>query len=244
MRVRRWLDARAQNHAYHERAHRAEFFRRAWVALKFNGISGDYVEFGSHGGNTFGLSYQASRAVGLSPHLWSFDSFCGLPPQSLPADEHPAWIEGALATSLDTFDAICAANGIPRSAYTTVPGFYEDTIGGAKGEDPRFPRDVALAYIDCDLHSSTRTVLEFLAPRMKHGMVLALDDYFCWSATALAGERVAVDEWFGGQSRFRLAPYVQYGWHGMAFVVEDVSLFDGLPSGRASVWAGMERPTT
>ena len=48
------------------------------------------------------------------------------------------------------------------------------------------PTDIALAYIDCDLYSSTMPVLEFLLPRLKNGMIIAFDDYFCWSATQLS----------------------------------------------------------
>ena len=51
-----------------------------------------------------------------------------------------------------------------------------------------------MAYIDCNLYSSTVTVLEFLAPRLKHGMIVAFDDYFCWSPTQVSGERFALHE--------------------------------------------------
>jgi hypothetical protein len=46
-------------------------------------------------------------------------------------------------------------------------------------------------YIDCDLYSSTKTVMAFLGSRLKHGMIVALDDYYCYSATGISGERLA-----------------------------------------------------
>jgi hypothetical protein len=64
------------------------------------------------------------------------------------------------------------------------------------------PTDIALAYVDSDLYSSTRTVLEFLRPRLKHGMVVAFDDYFCWSATQPSGERKALEEYRAGDDRW------------------------------------------
>jgi O-methyltransferase len=82
------------------------------------------------------------------------------------------------------------------------------------------PRDVALAYVDCDLYSSTRTVLDFLRPRLKHGMIVAFDDYFCWSSTQPAGERKAFLELTAADDRWEWVPYVQYGWHGHSFVIE------------------------
>ena len=75
--------------------------------------------------------------------------------------------------------------------------------------------------IDCDLYSSTKTVLEFLMPRLKHGMIIAFDDYFCWSATQISGERKAMMELFSKDCRWEMVPYMQFGWHGNSFVIED-----------------------
>ena len=123
-----------------------------------------------------------------------------------------------MAMSLDEFRRICAANGVPAEAYVVVPGFYGDTLAQMSTQDA--PTNVALAYVDCDLYSSARTVLQFLLPRLKHGMIIALDDYFCWTATHASGERKAMLELFGGDSRWTLVPYLQFGWHGQSFVVE------------------------
>ena len=64
-------------------------------------------------------------------------------------------------------------------------------------------------------------MLEFLAPRLKHGMVIAFDDYYCWSALHRYGERQAMLECFGAQDCWELLPCIQFGWHGQSFVVED-----------------------
>jgi hypothetical protein len=207
--------------AYHEAFHRREFMRRAFTMLAFNEISGDYAEFGSCGGLTFTLAYQESRKKAFNCTLWAFDSFCGLPPQSVPEDQHPLWIEGTMKMTLEDFTATCRKNHIPESDYPTVAGFYRDTIYNVEPRDPRFPADISLAYIDCDLYSSTKTVLNFLSPRFKHGMIIAFDDYYCYSRTALSGERKAFIEYLGTERRYHFLPYVQFGWHGMSFIVED-----------------------
>ena len=206
---------------YHEEIHRRELMRRAFTALSFNGMSGDYAEFGCCGGMTFKLAYQESRKRGFNCKLWAFDSFCGLPPQSVPEDQHPNWIEGTMKTSLEDFTAICRKNLIPEAEYRIVAGFYKDTLYNIEPRDPRFPADIALAYIDCDLYSSTKTVLNFLSARFKHGMIVAFDDYFCYSRTAVSGERKAFVEYLSTDQRFHFSPYVQFGWHGMSFIVED-----------------------
>jgi O-methyltransferase len=196
---------------------RREFFYRAFKALRFNGIDGDYAEFGSWGGMTFALAYHEIWERGHPAHLWAFDSFRGLPDPGVD-EEHPVWQEGAMATSLEEFHTLCAQRGIPRDRYTVVPGFYEETLAAMSPEDE--PRNIALAYVDCDLYSSTRTVLDFLRPRLKHGMIVAFDDYFCWSATQPSGERRAYRDFVTEDTRWEWVPYVQYGWAGQSFVIE------------------------
>lgn len=202
---------------YQERLNREEFFYKAFRALSFNKISGDYVEFGSHGCSTFSFAYHQARQHRHKAHLWAFDSFQGFPDQSDKKDEHPKWIKGTMCTSLESFKRLCASSGIPKDAYTIIPGFFADTLPGISAKEP--PLDIALAYIDCDLYSSTKDVLNFLVPRLKHGMIVALDDYYCWSATQDSGERVALLESLGQSDKWELVQYVQFGWHGLSFVV-------------------------
>lgn len=207
---------------YFELKHRRDFFERALCALSFNGIDGDYLEFGCCGGRTFGLAYKISRKYKYFCKMWAFDSFCGLPPQSVPEDNHPAWIEGTMSIGVDEFEKICKENKIPKKDYAIVPGFYEDSLNNVS----ELPSNISLAYIDCDLYSSTKSVLEFLMPRLKHGMIIAFDDYFCYSATQVSGERKACAEFFLNHPKWDLVPFMSYGGGGggMSFVVEDKDL--------------------
>jgi hypothetical protein len=220
-----WENARLRReHWYLEWAGRQEFFRRAFLALQFNEVGGDYAEFGCWRGQTFTMAYEESRRAGLNCKLWAFDSFTGLPPQALPEDEHPKWIQGTMHTSLEEFHAILKENGILKSAYEVVPGYYDVTLAPT-ASDSRLPADLCMAYVDCDLYSSTSAVLKFLLPRLKHGMILAFDDYFCYSSRQLPGERRACNEVFNAHPDWQLVPYIQYGWHGMSFFVESKRLW-------------------
>jgi O-methyltransferase len=205
---------------YYEAKERADFFRRAFRALQFNGISGDYAEFGSCGAATFSLAHDAICKTGGGRRLWAFDSFEGLPPQGDGRDSHPKWVPGDMMISLADFHAICKARGIDRADYAVVPGFYEETLSRPASAQAERPGDIALAYIDCDLYSSTLSVLEFLSSRLRHGMIIALDDYFCWSDATVSGERLALLELAEARGDFLLSPYLAFGWHGMSFVVE------------------------
>ena len=58
-----------------ELTEREKFLNYAFQALKFNGIDGDYAEFGCSGGHTFGFAYHQAKFNGYDTHLWAFDSF-------------------------------------------------------------------------------------------------------------------------------------------------------------------------
>jgi hypothetical protein len=117
------------------------------------------------------------------------------------------------------FVGTCLERGVPRSDFTVVPGFYANSLSapGPSGH----PERISFAYVDCDLYSSTVDVLRFLEPRLCNGAVIAFDDYYCFSQTHPSGERLAAAEVFGDHPRWNLVPYMQWGWYGMSFMVED-----------------------
>jgi O-methyltransferase len=204
---------------------KSEFFERAFVALSFNGISGDYAEFGCYGGTSMWLAWQEIVANPVPRHMWAFDSFSGLPETDEPRDEHPAWISSTMSMSVDDFHAVLATRGVPRDGYTTIEGFFAESLPplGSDG----LPRDIALAYVDCDLYSSTVSVLEFLAPRLKHGMIVAFDDYYCWTDADVSGERAALGEFAADHPEWNFHRYMSIDWAGLAFVVEDAARRSG-----------------
>lgn len=216
--LRRISDQLRREGAYHEQAGRHDIISRAMITLDFNDIQGDYVEFGCCGGYTFGCAAQALRRSSRTPRKqWAFDSFAGLPPAEISDDDHPRWIAGTMKTGVQEFHAICARKKIRN--YDIVPGFYKDTLA----DRPLTffpPGSIAFAYIDCDMYSSTVDVLEFLKPRLKHGMIIAFDDYWCHSESGMSGERRAFVERFLPLADWHFEPYQPYGWAGMSFVVE------------------------
>lgn len=199
-----------------------EFFWNAFKALDFNGIDGDYAEFGSYSGMTFRLAFDQIRRREIKRHMWAFDSFQGLPEPASPLDIHPRWKKGAMAMGVEVFQRVCNSHGIPRDCYTVVQGLYEETL--AKMRDDAPPTNIAIAYLDCDMYSSTKTVLEFLVPRLKHGMIIAFDDYFCWSPKLISGERKAFLDVFAGNEKWNFVQYRDYSWGGLSFVAERADL--------------------
>jgi hypothetical protein len=193
------------------------FYWDAATALMVNGISGDYVEFGSWGGNTLRMANLHLAPQGR--HLWAFDSFAPLPEATDPRDHHPGWRSGGPgAGGVEGFYADCDAHGIPREAYTAVEGYFDDVLPplGTDGA----PRDIAFVYLDCNMYSSTVTALRFLSPRLKPGMILAFDDYWCWSPDGVSGERSAFAEFAAAHPQWHFERFKEVNWGGTSFVVE------------------------
>ena len=198
------------------------FFRKCFQMLGFNGISGDYLEFGSHKARTFPKAFLALAAAThcIPRHFWAYDSFCGLPESDVPEDEHPMWTTGRFCTDQQEFIRKCVEQGVSRESFTIVPGFFEDTIGENCAPQTTSPTDVALAFVDCDMYSSSRTVLQFLKPLLKNGMIIAFDDYYCYSDKRPSGERLALREFLSELPDIHLLEYGQFHWAGMSFIVE------------------------
>jgi hypothetical protein len=200
---------------------KSEFFERAFVALSFNGISGGYAEFGCEGGISMWLAWQEICANPVRRHMWAFDPFAGIPKTEVPEDNQLTWMPDTVSMGVDDFHSALATRGVPRDAYTTVEGGFADSLPrlGSHAE----PRDIALAYIACHLYSSTVSVLEFLEPRLKHGMILAFDDYYCWTDSDVSGERAALEEFAAEHPEWNFHRYKSIDWDGAAFIVENAS---------------------
>ena len=91
----------------------------------------------------------------------------------------------------DSFEGLpedWSGNKSPKGAFTLkgelppVPtnvtlhkGWFEDTVPGFLRDHPEA---IAFAHIDCDLYSSSKFVLDAIAPRLRAGTVIVFDDYF------------------------------------------------------------------
>jgi O-methyltransferase len=216
--VRNWSDRLNRQGLFYEMQGRRDIINKAMITLDFNGIDGDYAEFGSAYAITFGFASDALIRTSRTPRkLWAFDSFAGLPPAELPGHEHRRWIAGTMKTGADEFRRLCRKKGIKN--YDVIAGFYCDTLRNTATSF--FPvGSIAFAYVDCDMYSLTLDVLAFLVPRLKHGMILAFDDYRYFGIDRMSGERRAFTELCVPLSKWRFEPYMPFGWSGMSFVVE------------------------
>jgi len=128
-------------------------------SLQAVGIEGHYLEFGVFTGGT--IRYMARRIGRRTIH--GFDSFEGLP---------EAWSGFNLGGK--AFDR---EGRLPRVPDNVVlyRGYFDASLPKWLNEHPG---PIAFMHLDCDLYSSTKTILKLTAPRLVPGTVILFDEYF------------------------------------------------------------------
>lgn len=134
---------------------RAELLDFALAQCKIQGL---VLEFGVFRGDS--LQLIAKRCT---QQVHGFDSFEGLPDD---------WTAGRAKGRFSLAGELPAIKALNVALHK---GWFDQTV-------PAFlaahPGDARFVHVDCDLYSSTRTVLEQLAPRLVPGTIIVFDEYF------------------------------------------------------------------
>ena len=154
-------------------------------------VEGLVLEFGVYYGESLGA---IARRTPQSVH--GFDSFEGLP-------EDWTYYQKRGRFGLD--------GKVPKLSESNIElhkGWFDATL-------PPFlethPGAVRFLHIDCDLYSSTRTVLELLAPRIVSGTVILFDEYLNYPGWQ-DHEFKAFHEFVGARAiRYRYAGFASAG---------------------------------
>ena len=128
-------------------------------AVENSASDGLFLEFGVATGNTIG---EIASSAPTGKTVYGFDSFQGLP--------------GDWSGHIETSGAF-KQKGLPKvsSNATLVPGLFGETLPSfMTGHDG----PVSFAHIDCDLYSSTVTILENIGSRFQAGTMVLFDEYF------------------------------------------------------------------
>lgn len=126
------------------------------VATEAAPVSGLWLEAGVFFGRSINLLAKATDRL-----VHGFDSFEGLP-EDWKAGEH----KGSYSTGGRLPEVV--------DNVRLYKGWFEQSLPAFLQQNDEF---VSLLHIDCDLYSSTRTVLEQLAPRFVDGTVIVFDDF-------------------------------------------------------------------
>ena len=129
------------------------------IAFKAANKTGLVLEFGVRHGNTI---TQIAKLAKQGVH--GFDSFEGIP---------ESWALGSKTETKGSYSTNGVLPEVPSNVQLHV-GWFDATL-------PKFllstTEPVRLINIDCDIYSSTKTVLDCLAPRIVVGSVLVFDEY-------------------------------------------------------------------
>ncbi|SFW42406.1 class I SAM-dependent methyltransferase [Amycolatopsis australiensis] len=143
------------------------------------------LEFGVYSGTT--LKIIANARGGES--VYGFDSFEGLP---------ETWRSGYPA---GTFDMESLPD-VPGAEL--VVGWFDDVLPGFL---EAHPGPVDFLHVDCDLYSSTKTVLELVGPRLRPGSIVVFDEYFNYSGWQEHEHRAWLEHVEAARLRFEYEAY-------------------------------------
>lgn len=168
---------------------RQALFKACLEASDPNGL---HLEFGTYKGDSINMLAR------LCPkrHFYGFDSFEGLP---------ETWTTDSKKGMFDLHGRL----PLVRENVTLVKGLYDQSL-------PLFVKEhstekVSFVHIDCDLYSSTKTVLSCLSPMIKNGTILCFDEYYNYSDWE-EGEYKAFEEFAKAQHiQFEYLGYIRMG---------------------------------
>lgn len=130
----------------------AEVLRFAASVAKPNGLA---IECGVYFGKSIKL-----LATELRQPIYGFDSFEGLPED---------WKENEPKGSYSTKGKLPP---VPENV-TLIKGWFEDTLPAFMAQQTT---PISILHVDCDLYSSTKTVLESCRPALQAGSIIVFDD--------------------------------------------------------------------
>jgi hypothetical protein len=167
-------------------ADRFALLDRSLEAVKVRGL---YLEFGVFWGTS--INHVAAQIPEL---IYGFDSFEGLPED---------WRDGLP-------QGYFRVPNLPevRPNVRLIKGWFKDTLPMfLKGE----PGNVAFLHVDCDLYSSTKTVLDLLTSRIVSGTVIVFDEYFNYPGWREDEFKAFHEFCQEGERRYEYLGYHRYG---------------------------------
>lgn len=127
-----------------------------WAAKKCRKDEGLVLEFGVWKGASLSLLARA-----FDQTVYGFDAFKGLP-----EDWHSGMGTGTFALDRPP--------QVPANAELVI-GWFHETLDDFLASHPG---RIKFLHVDCDLYSSTRTVLHGCAERLSTGSIIVFDEYF------------------------------------------------------------------
>jgi O-methyltransferase len=171
-----------------------------------------YFEFGCYSGRTFSTAINSANYLQIKNFkFYAFDSFLGLPE----TDEQNIFKKGQYKFSKKDFKKIIKKKtGVWLEDIYIIEGFYENSLSDEVAL--KLPKP-GIIHIDCDLYTSTISVLQFLKPLLVSGSILLFDDYYCYPANQNLGQKKAIDEFLKNNKDYNFKKWKSYSTFGQSF---------------------------
>ena len=180
---------------------------------------GDYYEFGLYKGYTLLSAFEACRRLRLNElRLYGFDSFRGLPETDGVDRIDRRFFAGQFTCSRRRVERHLTKRGLDWTRCELIEGFFEQSLTEAlKASMPR--RRATVVMLDCDLHSSTRTALQWLADMLHPGSVILFDDWTSYGRRDDLGQPLAFDQFLDANRQFTAEQIDTFEPHGRTFIL-------------------------
>jgi len=202
-------------------SNREEIVEKALRFVCYNGIEGDYLEFGVYLGRTLAHTYKFCQE--FSPkwkhrdlktmRFHGFDTFEGIP-ELKGIDKRGTFEEGQFGVSLEAVKEKLNKKGVDFNKVNLVKGEFKDTLA-----DYDFREKAAVVFFDCDLYESTRDALEFVTDKVVDGTVFIFGDWFYFKGNPDKGEHKAFKEWLEQNPKIKASEFHKWGWEGNSFII-------------------------
>jgi O-methyltransferase len=177
------------------------------------------MEFGVCFGSSMACMHDALRRTNDSiVRQFGFDSFQGLPPEADYQDEG-LWSSGQLSSSIEFATKLLTQRGVDWQRTYLVRGWFRQTLTKDLIHSYRIGK-VGIVMIDCDIYSSAREALTFVAPLINRHAIVLFDD---WNVGKLAekslGEKKAFSEFLQENPDISETELPAYSDHSKVFLL-------------------------
>ena len=144
---------------------------------------GDYLEFGVSRGTSMSLVWKALHSEGMLERvrLFGFDSFQGMPPESL----GQGWVPGEFHSTLSATRQHLRERSVDLDKVHLIKGWFRDTLTEQTRAEYSIGK-ASLIMVDCDIYSASKEALDFCEPHIHNTAAIVFDD---WSWREDRGER-------------------------------------------------------
>ena len=143
--------------------------RKILYSINIDDIQGEYCEFGCFTGACLNHALNTHRVYMKNRKMmfYGFDSFEGFP-----VEVHKEFKSENFRNDYEMVKKLESK----FSNCKVIKGFFESSLKDK--EVLSSINKISLAFIDCDLAISSKSVFEFIKPRMSNGSYIMIDDYY------------------------------------------------------------------